>query len=97
MKHMKALKIALLMVLVSTWICGAEDKPKEGEKKEEKKTEEKSIFPDKNLETAVRKFVFEKRDNDKPIVEADVVNLSTIEGKGFKIQELTVFILRHRQ
>ena len=39
------------------------------------------LFPDKKLEAAVRKYVFEKRDTDKPIVEADVINISTIEGK----------------
>ncbi len=50
---------------------------------------EASIFPDKNLEKAVRKFVFEKRDNDKPITEADVANLSTIQGNGMQIKDLT--------
>src|SRR5215207_7576367 len=50
---------------------------------------ETSIFPDKNLEKAVRKLVFEKRDNDKPITEADVANLSTVEGKGLQIKDLT--------
>src|SRR3954451_10409352 len=49
---------------------------------------EVSIFPDKNLETAVRKFVFEKRDNDKPITEADVISLSTINGPGLQIKNL---------
>ena len=48
-----------------------------------------SIFPDKNLEAAVRMFVFEKRDNDKPITEADVVSLSTINGSGMQIKNLT--------
>ena len=47
-----------------------------------------SIFPDKNLEAAVRKFVFEKRDNNKPITEADVVSLSTINGSGMQIKNL---------
>ena len=47
------------------------------------------LFPDKKLEAAVRRYVFEKRDNDKPLVEADVVNLSTIEGKGMGIKDLT--------
>ena len=47
-----------------------------------------SLFPDPNLEKAVRKFVFEKRDNDKPLVEADVVNLSTIQGTGLGITNL---------
>ncbi|PYK63619.1 MAG: hypothetical protein DME21_02320, partial [Verrucomicrobia bacterium] len=43
---------------------------------------EAPVFKDKNLEKAVRKFVFDKRDNDKPIVETDVINLSTIQGVG---------------
>ena len=47
------------------------------------------IFVDKALENAVRKFVFEKRDNDKPLVEGDLVNLSTIEAKGLGITNLT--------
>lgn len=50
---------------------------------------EKSLFPDKNLEAAVRKQVFEKRDNTKPITEADVATLSTINGKGLDIADLT--------
>src|SRR5690242_14547417 len=50
---------------------------------------ETPVFKDKNLEKAVRKFVFEKRDNDKPIVEADVVNLSTIQGVGMAITDLS--------
>src|SRR5436309_3201208 len=47
-----------------------------------------SLFPDRNLEGAVRKYVFEKRDNDKPLVEADLVNLSTIEAKSLGITNL---------
>src|SRR5436309_6193650 len=47
------------------------------------------IFLDKNLEAAVRKFVFEKRDNDKPLVEADLVSLSTIQAVGLGITNLT--------
>lgn len=46
------------------------------------------LFPDKNLETAVRKFVFDKRDNDKPLIEADVANLSTIQAGGLGITNL---------
>src|SRR5688572_17149346 len=48
-----------------------------------------SVFKDKNLEKAVRRFVFEKRDNDKPITEADVANLSTIQGPGMDIADLS--------
>src|SRR5207245_168014 len=50
---------------------------------------EAPVFKDKNLENAVRKFVFDKRDNDKPIVEADVANLSTIQGVGMEIADLS--------
>src|SRR3954471_22896559 len=46
------------------------------------------LFPDKNLEKAVRKHVFEKRDNDKPLVEADLANLSIIEARGMGITNL---------
>src|SRR5262245_59194358 len=46
------------------------------------------LFLDKNLEAAVRKHVFEKRDNDKPLVEADLATLSTIEGKNLGITNL---------
>ena len=60
---------------------------------QETKTEpakpEPPIFPDKNLEAAVRKFVFEKRDNDKPLVEADLANLSTIQANGKGIKDLS--------
>ena len=48
-----------------------------------------SIFPDKNLEAVVRQYVFEKKNNDKPIVEDDVVNISTIKGHGKGIKDLT--------
>ena len=47
------------------------------------------IFPDKNLEAVVRQYVFEKRNNEEPIVEDDVVNISTISGKNKGIKDLT--------
>ena len=46
------------------------------------------LFPDKNLEAVVRQNVFEKRNKPEPLVEADVVNISTIIGKGKKIANL---------
>jgi internalin A len=46
------------------------------------------LFPDKNLEAVVRQYVFEKRNKPDPLVEADVVNISTIVGKGKKIANL---------
>lgn len=48
-----------------------------------------SIFPDKNLEKAARRHVFAKRDNDEPLTEKDVEHLSTIDGKGLGIADLT--------
>src|SRR3954465_10417602 len=52
------------------------------------RAEDAPLFPDKNLEKAVRKHVFEKRDNDKPLVEADVSSLSTIKADGMGITNL---------
>ncbi len=54
------------------------------EKKEEKKAEApkpkpKSVFKDKALEEGVRKFVFAKRYNKEPLLEADLIHLSTIK------------------
>ena len=46
------------------------------------------LFPDKNLEAAVRRQVFEKRNSKDPLVEKDVVNISTIDGRGKGIQNL---------
>lgn len=46
------------------------------------------LFPDKKLEAVVRKYVFEKRNNDQPLTEADVQNISTIEGKRKGVQNL---------
>ncbi|MCA9145412.1 MAG: leucine-rich repeat domain-containing protein [Planctomycetaceae bacterium] len=52
-------------------------------------TAQQSIFPDKALEAVVRNYVFEKRNNDQPIVEDDVVNISTIKGHNKGIKDLT--------
>jgi len=46
------------------------------------------LFPDKNLEAAVREQVFAKRDKKEPLVEADVQNISVVRGKGKKIKNL---------
>lgn len=39
------------------------------------------LFPDPNLEAAVRQQVFAKRTSEEPLVEADVINVSTIDAK----------------
>lgn len=59
------------------------------ETKPESAKPEAPIFKDNNLEAAVRKFVLEKRDNDKPLTEADLVNLSTIQANGKGITDLS--------
>ena len=48
----------------------------------------KSLFEDKALERVVRKSVFEKRDNDKPLVETDLSGISIIQGPGAGISNL---------
>ncbi|GIX00692.1 MAG: hypothetical protein KatS3mg111_4024 [Pirellulaceae bacterium] len=48
-----------------------------------------SIFPDKALESAVRKEVFAKRYNDEPLTKEDVKNISQVHGKGLGIKDLT--------
>lgn len=69
----------------------AEDKAMPEKKKEPAKpaVPVTSIFPDANLEKAVRKQVYAKRDNTEPITADDVANLSIIEGKGMGIKDLT--------
>ncbi|MCC7377053.1 MAG: leucine-rich repeat domain-containing protein [Verrucomicrobiales bacterium] len=46
------------------------------------------LFPDPALEAAVRTQVFAKRGTEAPLVEADVVNISTVEAKGRGITNL---------
>lgn len=46
------------------------------------------LFPDKALEAAVRKEVFEKRYNAEPITAEDVKNISQVVGKGRGIKSL---------
>jgi internalin A len=76
---MKTLNTLALLLWVGSNVCfAAESADKPAEK----------LFPDKNLEAAVRKYVFDKRDNDKPLTEADVANLSTIQASGGGITNL---------
>lgn len=46
------------------------------------------LFPDKGLEAAVRREVFEKRYNTEPITVDDVKNISQVVGKGKGIKSL---------
>lgn len=55
-----------------------QEKPKEKPQANAPPKVEKSIFPDKNLETVVRREVFEKRYNVAPITAADVEKISRV-------------------
>ena len=46
------------------------------------------VFPDKNLEAALRALVFEKRDKPDELTDDDLRKISTLEAKGRKIQNL---------
>ena len=48
-----------------------------------------SIFPDKDLEDAVRTQVFEKRYNDEPLTAKDVENISRVSARGKRITNLS--------
>ncbi len=79
-----------VLVLLGLWtvpIDGADGKKEE--KADATKEKAESIFADKNLEAAVRRYVFEKKNNDEPIVAADVRDISTIEAKKKGIRDLS--------
>jgi len=46
------------------------------------------LFEDPNLEKAVRRQVYAKRNNQKPLTREDVRSISTVTGKGLKIKSL---------
>jgi Leucine-rich repeat (LRR) protein len=50
---------------------------------------EDSIFPDKNLETAVRRYVFAKRESSDPITKDDVKDISEIVARKRGIKDLS--------
>lgn len=52
------------------------------------KANAQDLFPDKALEAAVRKEVFEKRYNSEPLTLDDVKNISQVVGKGKGIKSL---------
>ena len=81
--RMKTQRLTWLAVVVGGALLSAGSVRGEGAKTNA------SIFPDKRLEAAVRKVVFEKRDNQEPITAEDVANLSTINGSGMQITDLT--------
>ena len=63
--------------------------PKADAAKDDKKPVEKPLFPDKQLEAAVRQQVFAKRNSEEPIFESDVTKISLVRGRGMGIKDLT--------
>ena len=59
------------------------------EEKKEEKPKPQSVFKDKALEEGVRKFVFAKRYNKEPLVEGDLIHLSTIKVTNAGIKDLS--------
>src|SRR6266700_7302494 len=82
---MKKLSGCLVRVLIAVLVCPA---PVWCAESSAPAPATLASFADPNLEAAVRKFVIEKRDTDKPLTEADLVNLSTIQGLGLGITNL---------
>ena len=76
-------RTTLALILLGSWLHSAnaaEPAPP---------TSPKVSFPDKKLEAAVRKSVFEKRDNDQPLTEADLAHLSVIQAQNAGNTNLT--------
>ncbi len=48
-----------------------------------------SVFPDKNLEAAVRTQVFEKRNTEEPLNKEDATKVYVLKAKGKEIKDLT--------
>jgi len=81
---------AWMMLLLGSILGAAHLKAQETEAPaQEEQAPEVSIFPDKQLEEVVRQSVYEKRNTDKPITAEDVVDVSTIKGRGKQIRDLS--------
>ncbi|MCB1062245.1 MAG: leucine-rich repeat domain-containing protein [Verrucomicrobiae bacterium] len=81
--------LALIATVALSASLGAQEKKADEKPAEPPKPAPVSIFPDKNLEKAVRQQVYAKRNTEDPIVAEDVKNISTVRGKGLGIKDLT--------
>ncbi len=83
---------SILVITLFAFVCGAGNLSAQDDKKkaadEKKPAPAQSIFPDKNLEKAVRQQVFAKRNNNEPITADDVKNISTVKGDKMGIKDL---------
>ncbi len=81
-------RILALTLALGLGVVNAADTKKEAPaKKAAPKT--KSIFPDKNLEKAVRKQVFAKRNTTDPLTKDDVAQVAIVSGKNMGIKNLS--------
>ena len=79
--------LALLLVGCAAFAHAQEEKKPEETPKPAK--DAKPIIPDKGLEAAVRKMVYEKRNNDKPLTAEDLGKVFILKGTGLEIKNLT--------
>src|ERR1043165_6120398 len=86
---MKTLFANLMSIAAVIWLAAVSTTSAQENKEVTPPGKLVSIFPDKNLEKAVRRYVFEKRDNTQPLTANDVEKISGIEGKGMEIADLT--------
>lgn len=87
--QIKQLAFALVIAFgLSLPLSAADKAKKDAAKKPEAKPRETSVFADKNLEKAVRRQVFAKRDNNEPLTAADVAQVAIVTGRGLGIKSL---------
>ena len=86
---MKRQIIVLATILMLGTQLQAQDEKKGNESDNGSEKAAESIFPDSNLEEAVREYVFDKRGTDKAIVGEDVGSISTVKARGSGIKDLT--------
>ncbi|NBV21308.1 MAG: leucine-rich repeat domain-containing protein [Proteobacteria bacterium] len=79
----------LMSIAAVIWLAAVSIVPAQDKKDAPPAAKTVPVFPDKNLEKAVRRQVFEKRDNDQPLTEKDVENIAIIDGKGLGIIDLS--------
>ncbi len=82
-------RLALIATVALSASLGAEEKKADPKPADPPKPAPVSIFPDPNLEKAVRMQVFAKRNTEEPITAEDVKTISTVRGKGMGIKDLT--------
>jgi internalin A len=89
MKTSRSLAIPLVISVILPLAVVAEEKPPPTPPPAAPPPAPAKLFPDAALEAAVRRNVFAKRENQEPLTEQDVQNISTIESRNAGIKDLT--------